>query len=233
MSLLVVQPDPCCPPGYLTDWLLPFRTCRAYDGEPVPGDASELTGLVVLGGHANAYDDERDPWLTSIKTLLADAVRREVPTLGICLGHQLLAVATGGSVTPRPGGRNSGVIRPVFTAEAMADPLLGVVGDRPPASAWNGDTVAVLPPGAVLLATGDDDEVLSFRIGPAAWGVQWHPEASYAIVAGWYEEQRSAVPAVARGLAEVRAAEAELRDTWRGLGLAFAELVVSSPVARR
>lgn len=231
MNLLVVQPDELCPPGHLADWLSPFRVCRAYGGDPVPENADGITGLIVLGGLPSVHDADRVPWLTPIKTLLADAVRQEVPTLGICLGHQLLADALGGKVISRPQGQNARVLRPVWTAEAAADPLVGLVSTRPPAVAWNADTVAVPPPGAVELAASDDGDLLSFRIGRSAWGVQWHPEASYRIVKGWYEAQcaaGTARPELERGLAEIRAAETEMYAAWRPLALAFAALATGS-----
>jgi GMP synthase (glutamine-hydrolysing) len=231
VNLLVVQPDELCPPGHLADWLSPFRVCRAYGGDPVPETADGITGLIVLGGLPSVHDADRVPWLTPIKTLLADAVRQEVPTLGICLGHQLLADALGGKVISRPQGQNARVLRPVWTAEAAADPLVGLVSARPPAVAWNADTVAVPPPGAVELAASDDGDLLSFRIGRSAWGVQWHPEASYRIVKGWYEAQcaaGTARPELERGLAEIRAAETEMYAAWRPLALAFAALATGS-----
>ena len=231
VTLLVVQPDELCPPGHLTDWLSPFWICRASAGDPVPKNADGISGLIVLGGLPGVHDADRFAWLTPIKTLLADAVRQEVPTLGICLGHQLLAVALGGTVISRPRGQNSRVLRPVWTAEAAADPVLGAVSARPPAVAWNADTVAVPPPGAVELAGSDDGDLLSFRIGRSAWGVQWHPEASYEIVKGWHEAQcraGTARPEMERGLAEIRAAETDMYAAWRPLALAFATLVAGS-----
>ncbi|MFG1622346.1 type 1 glutamine amidotransferase [Kribbella sp. NPDC049227] len=247
MNLLVVQPDELCPPGHLADWLSPFRVCRAYGGDPVPKNADGISGLIVLGGLPGVHDADRVPWLTPIQRLLADAVRQEVPTLGICLGHQLLADALGGKVISRPNGQNSRVLRPVWTAEAAVDPVLGAVLDsglgpgldsgldsgpaRPPAVAWNADTVAVPPPGAIELAGSDDGDLLAFRIGRSAWGVQWHPEASYGIVKGWYEAQcraGTARPEMERGLAEIRAAETEMYAAWRPLALAFAALATGS-----
>ncbi|TCC63145.1 type 1 glutamine amidotransferase [Kribbella pittospori] len=231
VNLLVVQPDELCPPGQLADWLSPFQVCRAYGGDPVPENADGLSGLIVLGGLPGVHDADRVPWLTPIMTLLADAVRQEVPTLGICLGHQLLAHALGGTVISRPQGQNSRVLRPVWTAEAALDPVVGPASAQLPAVAWNADTVAVPPPGAIELARSDDGDLLAFRIGRSAWGVQWHPEASYGIVKGWYDAQcraGTARPELERGLAEIRAAETELSAAWRPLALAFAAAATGS-----
>jgi GMP synthase (glutamine-hydrolysing) len=149
-----------------------------------------------------------------------------VPALGICLGHQLAAVALGGSVHPNPLGQQIGVLDVGWSAAAVDDPLLGPVSGARRAVQWNNDVVAVLPPGAVVLARAATGEVQAARFAPTVWGVQWHPEAGEEIVKAWADSDRDS--AVERGVdvdayvAAVAAARDELRASWAPLATAFA-----------
>ena len=88
-------------PGYLADFLdarnLPWQLIRIDAGEPVPADARQFSGLVFMGGPMSVNDPL--PWVESALTLIRDAVARDIPVLGHCLGGQLMTRALGGSVT--------------------------------------------------------------------------------------------------------------------------------------
>ena len=201
---------------------------RPYAGDALPSDLAGHTGMVVLGGEMGAYDDADHPWLTDVKQLCRTAVATGTPLLGICLGHQLLAVALGGEVAPGPHGQQIGVLDVGWTPEAYVDPLLARVTalDDAPAVQWNNDVVTRLPDGAVALARTPRGELQAARFGSAAWGVQWHPEAGVEIIAPWAEHDRD--DAVERGVdvdayvQDVAAAGERLRRAWRVLAEAFA-----------
>jgi len=166
-----------------------LHVVRAHDGEPVPTPGELGDGLVVLGGHMSAYDDARAPWLPALRDLLLAAAGAGVPTLGICLGAQLLAVAGGGRVqTSAPPGREVGATRVYWRHEAETDPVLGALagGDAPVrrVASAHGDAIVDLPAGAVWLASSDMYPYQAFRLG-SALGVQFHPEVSWASLAGW------------------------------------------------
>src|SRR5262245_8193260 len=102
-----------------------LTSLRPYDGDALPPTTEGYDGLVVMGGEMGAQDDEKAPWLPAARDLIRAAAAARVPTLGICLGHQLCAVALGGTVEKNPGGRQLGLLDVGFTAAAVEDPLLG------------------------------------------------------------------------------------------------------------
>src|SRR4051812_40539321 len=112
MRLLVVQLDPSDPVGRLGDWLVAAGVeldVRALDrGDRLPTELRDHDGLLVLGGSMGALDDDVAPFLPDVRALLRTAVSEELPTLGVCLGHQLLAAANGGRVELNPLGPEIG-----------------------------------------------------------------------------------------------------------------------------
>jgi GMP synthase (glutamine-hydrolysing) len=207
---------------------------RPYLGDGLPADLSGHAGMLVLGGEMGAHDDDRCPWLTDVKRLVVRAADAEQPVLGICLGHQLAAVALGGDVEPNPLGQQIGVFGVGWTEEADDDRLLGALAARGsssqdvPAVQWNNDVVTRLPDGAVDLAHTTGGELQAARFAPTVWGVQWHPEAGEEIIRPWADHDRD--EAFERGvdvyayLADVVAARERLRATWPLLARGFADL---------
>lgn len=223
LRLLAIQNDPTCPTGLfgpvLTGEGLSVETARAFAGEPVPADTSDLAGLLVLGGEMGATDDAECPWLPEVKALIRAAVAAGTPFLGICLGHQLAAEALGGRVQRNPQGRAVGLGPVSRNAEGRADPLLGGVPDGARAVAWNSDIVTSLPPGAVLLGNCADGSPQSVRFGKVAWGVQFHPELTPEIFRSWLETDDPKAEAAA---VAVDAVGRELVSTWSPLAGRFA-----------
>jgi GMP synthase (glutamine-hydrolysing) len=163
-------------------------------GDELPRDLHGVAGLVVLGGSAAAWEDERAPWLPHTRALMVRAVDEGTPLLAICLGAQLLAHATGGRVERGAAGIEAGLSRIVPTDHAAGDALLATL----PAAGFPGpqghqDAVVELPPGAVLLATGELYPHQVFRLGPVAWGVQYHPEVSAEDFIDWMREDEPQV----------------------------------------
>jgi GMP synthase (glutamine-hydrolysing) len=202
---------------------------RPYAGDVLPDHLREHCGMLVLGGDMGAYDDKDFPWLTDVKRLAVAAVRGANPVLGICLGHQLVAVALGGEVARNPLGQQVGVLDVGWTGAARADPLAGALPARDastPAAHWNNDVVTRLPDGAVDLAHTPRGELQAARFAATMWGVQWHPEAGEEIIGPWAEHDRD--DAAERGVdldayvADVAAARTALREAGRHLADGFA-----------
>jgi GMP synthase (glutamine-hydrolysing) len=228
-TVLVVQHQDDCPPALFGTWLVEagcvLDVRRPYAGDGLPDDLAGHHGLLVLGGSMGAYDDAEHRWLGATKALVRTAARDAVPTLGICLGHQLAAVALGGTVEVNEHGRQFGVL-PVGWTEATADDP--VLGSRPARVIhWNNDVVTTPPTGATRLATAPDGTVQAARLATTVWGVQAHPEVDDAIVARWAADERDEIgpDIVDRAVAEMSAAGPDLARWWRPVASAFAGLV--------
>ena len=233
--ILVVQHEADGPPGHVGRWLLEagcqLDVRRPYADDALPDVLGEHDGLLVLGGAMGANDDERHAWLTPTKDLIRCAGDAGLPTLGICLGHQLVATALGGESIRNPRGQQIGLLDVGFTAAAADDPLLGAVSAAPRRGVqWNYDVVDPLPPGATLLAQTSDGEVQAARFGPAMWGVQLHPEVDETIVGAWVTDDERTELAdrgldADRILTDIAAARSELDEAWQPLAEGFARLV--------
>lgn len=161
----------------------PYRELDA-SRQGLPETLEAHSGLVVLGGEMHAGADADHPWLTPTKELIRLAVQTRVPTLGVCLGHQLLSVALGGSVQRNPQGQLGGRLPLALTTAGAADPLLRLLEGQHVIH-LNGDIVTEFPSGATVLACSPDGSPQAVQVGPRAWGLQFHPEAGPAIFDGW------------------------------------------------
>lgn len=228
-TLLAIQHVPWETPHRILDacGALHVHTAKPLAGHPLPAH-DEVAGAVVMGGPMNVDEVGRFPGLTAEREWLEEALRREMPLLGICLGAQLLARAMGAEV--RPGKRPEVGFAPVRVHDA-GDPVLGGLAPGGQVLHWHGD-VFDLPEGATSLASSAQTEHQAFRRGNA-WGVLFHPEADFALVEAWLAQPPMVAEAVAAlgdegesALAD-RAAELEgelVRRTTPGFE-AFAALV--------
>ncbi len=184
-------------PGTLAEWLpaagLEIDVVAPWRGEQLPADLTGHDALVVMGGPQQAYDDDSAPWLRATKELLRSAVATELPTLAICLGAQLLAEASGGRVEKGAEGVEAGARLVAKRDVAWEDELFCDVPFTPTVVQWHEDAIVELPPGAVLLASSSRYPHQAFRLGPRAWGLQFHIETPPEMVRRWGEEYAASV----------------------------------------
>jgi GMP synthase (glutamine-hydrolysing) len=228
--VLVIQHEDDCPPAWLGDWLvaagLTLDVRLGHRGDAIPSDLDGSDALIVLGGEMGASDDDANPWLPATRDLIAAVVPSGAPFLGVCLGHQLAAVALGGEVVVNPVGQALGLTPFGPTAVGATDDLLSAVRLGAAAVQWNRDIVSRLPEGATPLATSPDGTVQAIRFGPMAWGIQFHPEVSPAIFESWvYGSREAPTPEALAALAQIYGAEDQLRSDWQPLADRFADVV--------
>jgi GMP synthase (glutamine-hydrolysing) len=150
-----------------------YREAGADDLSAIDALAPAL--LVVLGGPIGAYEEAAYPCVLDELRLLEQRLAAGLPTLGICLGAQLMARALGARVYPGPA-KEIGWSPLQLTAAGAASPLRHLAGDLTSMLHWHGDTFD-LPVGAELLASTPLCRHQAFSWGQAALALQCHPEA--------------------------------------------------------
>jgi GMP synthase-like glutamine amidotransferase len=192
------------------------------ESESPPADVGDYGAVLTFGGAMHVDQEDRHPWLAAEKVLLAELLDSGVPLLGVCLGSQILAQASGAAVgrAPEP---EIGWYEVEVTPEGVDDPLLGTLAPRFEAFEWHSYEFD-LPPGATPLARSDHC-LQAYRIGASAWGIQFHAEVSATDAESWIDDFPRDEEAVRTGLApeSLRAQTRERIGDWNELGRAFCE----------
>jgi GMP synthase (glutamine-hydrolysing) len=207
--------DPAAEAGHeLVEWLPEEGAPPALDG---------FDAALVFGGAMNVDSEDANPWLRPEKELVRDLLARGIPTLGVCLGSQLLAEAAGGSAG-RAAVSEIGWYEIELTPEGLDDPLLGALPDRFDGFQYHHYEWR-LPPEATALARSAAC-LQAFRLDAhPAWGVQFHPEVTLPDLSSWLDTFGEDPDAVASGLdPELIRSESETRiGAWNDLGRRLSE----------
>ena len=166
--------------------------------------------LIVLGGPVGVYETDKYPFLTTEIALLEQRLRRERPTLGICLGAQLMAQALGGRVFP--GGVKEIGWGTIDLTREGASSCLHRLGTDPRVLHWHGDTFD-LPEDAVRLASNANYENQAFAWHRNALALQFHLEADPRQLEEWYVGHAVELSAAKISIPELRATTQALART--------------------
>ncbi len=186
-----------------------------------PRAPERYDAVMVFGGSMNVHEVDGHPWISEEQRALARVVQAGVPTLGVCLGAQLLASVTGGRVT-RAREPEIGWYEAETTPEARDDPLFADLPERFTAYQWHSYTFSV-PPGATLLARSAVCPQ-AFRVGDSAWGIQFHAEVTREICESWAAKYGTDPDAVRIGFdpdRERARLDVEI-DAWNDVGRSLA-----------
>ena len=202
MRLLVFQHIDCEHPGVFRHFLredgINWDAVELDLGEPIPPLAG-YDAMWVMGGPMDVWDIEDHPWLVAEKKAIRSWVRDlKRPFLGVCLGHQLLADALGGTCSPqRPA--EIGILDVELTEAGRRDPIFEGMPWRQKSLQWHSVRVAQAPEDAVILAKSDACPCQAMRIGDHAYSMQYHVELERDTIPNWGQ-----VPAYAEALAKAR-----------------------------
>ena len=194
-------------PGYFATFLehkaVPTTLLAMDEGTAVPKDARGFSGLVFMGGPMSVNDEL--PWIAQLLALIRSAARDDVPTLGHCLGGQLISKAFGGVVSRNPVPEigwgdvqveDNGVARQWFGDSTGFESFH-----------WHGETFTI-PPGATRVLSNAHCPNQGFALGKHL-GLQCHVEMTEEMVQTWCRDgaqeidQSCASPGVQQ-VAEIR-----------------------------
>ena len=172
-------------PGHFATFLdanrIAWKLVKLDEGEPVPPSAAPFAGLAFMGGPMSANDEL--PWTQPVLALMRDAVAREVPVIGHCLGGQMLARAMGGDVKRNPvkeiGWNPVQVVDSPAAREWFGENLREFDTFQ-----WHGDTFSI-PPGAERILTGPHCPNQAYVLGNRHLGLQCHVEMTPEMIASW------------------------------------------------
>ena len=238
MDVLVLQHIACEPPGAFEDVLVAagadIHRVELDEGDALP-PWQDFVAIVAMGGPMSVNDDAELPWLTAEKQAIAEAVRAGVPYWGSCLGVQLLAAALGARVYP--GSQPEvGVLPVALTDEGRADPVFAGIPAEFQTLQWHGDTFDV-PEGGVLLASSPAFPNQAFRVGQAAYGVQFHVEVTEHMAREWaevpayaeYADRVLGAGGIDRLMSDFDAARERMLDVGRRMFERWVEIAVAVP----
>ncbi len=169
-----------------------YQVVRPFLGEALP-PPEDIQAAIISGSWAMVTD--KADWSERSAAWVKDAMAANIPLLGICYGHQLMAYALGGVVDYNPKGKELGTQHITLLPAAQDDAIVASLPASFPAHLTHEQSVLVPPKGATVLAATDHDAYQILRYSPTAISVQFHPEFTPAIMTASIERNRQKLQA--------------------------------------
>ena len=182
-------------PGTIGDCLddknIPYNIIDIFNGEPLPNSLSDVSSVIVLGGPMNVYEEDKYPFLKQEDEFLKEAIEKDLPTLGFCLGAQLIAKAKGARVKQNHQ-KEIGWFKVSLADNSSNDPLFQGFQREFDVFQWHGDTFDI-PDGAVKLAESELCPNQAFRVGKNIYGLQFHVEVTEEMIYQWIDAYKDEI----------------------------------------
>jgi len=208
LPIAIFRFSPTEGPAYFAQWLdrraLPWTLVAIDEGGPVPSDLRAYSGIAMMGGPMGVND--RLPWIAPLTALLRDAVARQVPVIGHCLGGQLLASALGAPVSRAPSAEHGWVDVTVTDPRARRDWFGG--REAFTSFQWHYDAFAV-PKTATGVAASDSGSNQAFIVDDRHIGMQFHVEMTRELIDSWLATGAGELPSQSSG---ARQSAADIRS---------------------
>lgn len=198
MALLIIEmgippgkiPEKC---GETAQWFVnrlsefgkKARIVRPYIGETIP-EPETITGAIITGSWVMVTD--KADWSEKTADWIRKAMSLDIPLLGVCYGHQLMAYALGGEVAANPNGGEKGSFPITLTDAGKKNPLLDGFPQNFEANLFHEQSVIKPPENAETLAVSEKDNHQMLRYGTSAFSVQFHPEFTKEILKAAWED---------------------------------------------
>jgi GMP synthase (glutamine-hydrolysing) len=185
------------------------------NGDAAPGDPGRWDAVMVFGGAMHPDQDAEHPWLRSEVAFIREALKEGVPTIGVCLGAQLIARAAGAWVGPAASAE-VGWFGVELNEDGRRDRVLGVLPQRIEAFQWHYYTFELPEPAVQLAASASARQ--AYRIGDRAWGIQFHAEVDRDMLDDWFVRGAAELP---KPVAELAEETDRYLETWNEQGSAL------------
>lgn len=167
--------------GDFEDWIIKglnvdsndVKIINVVEGKSLP-DLNKCAGIIITGSHTMVTDNKK--WSIKIEKWIPKFIKKNIPVMGICYGHQLIAKALNGYVDYNREGEKIGTIQIKLTKEAENDFLFSKLPKKFFVNISHSQSVFSLPDDAKILAKDSNGFVYAYKIGNNVWGIQFHPE---------------------------------------------------------
>jgi len=195
MKVIIIKHIDIEGPGTIGDFLdssgIPYQVIDVFNGEPLPDSLSDTSAVIVLGGPMNVYEEEKYPFLKHEDKFLKKVIEAELPTLGFCLGAQLIAKAKG-AIVRKASQKEIGWFKISLNENGSNDPLFQGFSRDVDVFQWHGDTFDI-PYGAVKLAASELCSNQAYRISNNIYGLQFHVEVTEEMIYQWLDAYKDEV----------------------------------------
>ncbi len=188
MRFLIFQHIACEHPGVFRRFFakdgIATTAIQLDEGDKIP-DLSDFDALMVMGGPMDVWQEDQHPWLGQEKAAIRHAVLElKMPYMGLCLGHQLLAQAFGGTVGPSRQPE-IGIMAVSLSEAGIKSPFFKGLNPTQKCLQWHSAEVTRLPEGVEVLATSPACKVQAMSYGTHAFSMQYHVELEEDTVPNW------------------------------------------------